>query len=75
MISLYRRPAAAILPGMRSAPSFDVEFLAETLDVPRDWKLVGYLCIGHPETDERVPALQHGRREHRRPSGEFVTER
>jgi 5,6-dimethylbenzimidazole synthase len=61
--------------GMGWVSILDPHDVAETLDVPRAWKLVGYFCIGYPETDERIPALEQAKWEHRRPSGEFVTER
>lgn len=32
--------------------------LARDLDVPQDWRLVGYLCIGLPETERDVPELE-----------------
>jgi 5,6-dimethylbenzimidazole synthase len=32
--------------------------LARDLDVPQDWRLVGYLCIGLPETEGDVPELE-----------------
>jgi 5,6-dimethylbenzimidazole synthase len=32
-----------------------------TLDVPEDWLLVAYLCIGYPEEEHIEPELQrHG---------------
>ncbi|MES2420885.1 MAG: 5,6-dimethylbenzimidazole synthase [Pseudomonadota bacterium] len=36
------------------------------LDVPETWYLVGYLCIGYPETDEVTPALERQGWEKRR---------
>ena len=32
--------------------------LTRDLDVPQGWRLVGYLCIGWPETADEVPELQ-----------------
>ncbi len=32
--------------------------LAETLDVPRAWSFVGYLCVGWPEEQNRTPELE-----------------
>lgn len=34
------------------------EAVTALLDVPPDWHLVGYLCIGFPETEEVVPELE-----------------
>lgn len=36
----------------------DPEAIKQSLDVPEDWSLVGYLCIGYPEEDTTEPALQ-----------------
>ena len=32
--------------------------VARALDVPGDWILVGYLCVGYPETLEQTPELE-----------------
>lgn len=32
--------------------------LARDLQAPDDWRLIGYLCIGHPETTDDQPELQ-----------------
>jgi len=32
--------------------------VAALLDVPPDWHLTGYLCIGYPESEEAVPELE-----------------
>ncbi len=32
--------------------------LAQDLDVPADWRFIGYLCIGWPEEDDTVPELE-----------------
>ncbi len=36
----------------------DPDRLARDLDVPPAWSLVGYLCLGWPETTEETPELQ-----------------
>lgn len=37
------------------------ETIAAILDVPETWRLVAYLCIGHPEEEHRDPELErHG---------------
>lgn len=37
------------------------EAVAAILDVPETWRLVAYLCIGHPEEEHRDPELErHG---------------
>ncbi|HSF64145.1 MAG TPA: 5,6-dimethylbenzimidazole synthase, partial [Paracoccaceae bacterium] len=42
--------------------------LARDLDAPRDWRLIGYLCIGWPETAAEVPELETAGWEHRAPA-------
>lgn len=37
------------------------------LDVPVGWRLVGYLCLGYPATEEGQPELEREGWEHRRP--------
>jgi 5,6-dimethylbenzimidazole synthase len=36
----------------------DSDRLALDLDVPADWRFIGYLCIGWPEEETTVPALE-----------------
>ncbi|MDM7932654.1 5,6-dimethylbenzimidazole synthase [Tabrizicola sp.] len=36
----------------------DPDLLAHDLDVPQDWRLIGYLCIGWPEAESLVPELE-----------------
>ncbi len=39
----------------------DPEEVARTLEVPEDWSLVAYLCIGYPEEEHLDPELErHG---------------
>lgn len=40
--------------------------VAEILDVPATWMLVGYLCLGYPATQENVPELEREGWERRR---------
>ncbi|MEO0772174.1 MAG: 5,6-dimethylbenzimidazole synthase [Pseudomonadota bacterium] len=36
----------------------DPDRLTRDLDVPEDWRLVGYLCVGWPEEDNETPELE-----------------
>ena len=36
------------------------------LDVPEDWKFIGYFCLGYPQTDDVVPDLERAGWEERR---------
>ena len=40
--------------------------LAQDLDVPADWRLVGYLCVGWPEEEHLTPELETAGWESRR---------
>lgn len=42
---------------------------AAALDVPADWRLIGYLCLGYPAAFDDQPALQRAGWEHRRGPG------
>lgn len=45
------------------------------LDVPPGWKLIGYFCLGYPETEDDTPELQRAAWEHRRPPESFLLQR
>ena len=53
----------------------DPEKIRETLDLPDDWQLVGYLCLGYPEGESDHPELEDKGWEERRASGEFLIRR
>ena len=36
----------------------DRDLLQRDLDVPTNWRFIGYLCIGWPEADDTVPELE-----------------
>ena len=41
--------------------------LNHLLDVPPNWRLVGYFCLGTPSEDGEIPELEQAGWEHRRP--------
>ncbi|MDG5495069.1 5,6-dimethylbenzimidazole synthase [Niveispirillum sp. BGYR6] len=45
----------------------DPDTVTALLDVPAGWRLVGYLCLGYPATEEGRPELEREGWEHRRP--------
>ncbi|HEY1795157.1 MAG TPA: 5,6-dimethylbenzimidazole synthase [Stellaceae bacterium] len=49
--------------------------VATILDVPGDWRLIGYFCLGYPEEPDDTPALERAGWEYRRPAGSFVIRR
>jgi len=44
--------------GMGWVSILDPERVSITLEVPADWRLVAYLCLGYPEEESTTPALQ-----------------
>jgi 5,6-dimethylbenzimidazole synthase len=36
------------------------------LDVPADWKFIGYFCLGYPQADDTIPELEQSGWERRR---------
>ena len=49
--------------------------VAEILDVPPAWTFIGHLCIGYPEEETDIPALQRQGWERRHPSAGTVIQR
>jgi 5,6-dimethylbenzimidazole synthase len=49
--------------------------VAEVLDVPEGWTLVGYLCLGYPVEEQPLPLLQQRGWESRRPLSDVVVYR
>jgi 5,6-dimethylbenzimidazole synthase len=49
--------------------------VAAVLDVPSDWKFIGYFCLGYPENEGVVPELERLGWEERRPPATFVIRR
>jgi 5,6-dimethylbenzimidazole synthase len=46
----------------------DRDRLTADLDVPANWRFIGYLCIGWPEEDDTVPELERAGWETRAPT-------
>ena len=40
--------------------------MAEILDVPPDWHLIGHLCLGYPGTETKIPELERAEWENRK---------
>lgn len=53
----------------------DAGSVAATLDVPAEWKFIGYFCIGYPEAEDNEPALQRAGWERRRLAQSFLIQR
>ncbi|MBC7799471.1 MAG: 5,6-dimethylbenzimidazole synthase, partial [Gemmatimonadaceae bacterium] len=44
--------------GMGWVSILDPAAVHAALDVPADWRLIGYFCLGYPDADDDVPALE-----------------
>jgi 5,6-dimethylbenzimidazole synthase len=52
--------------GMGWVSILEPRVVAAMLDVPADWKFIGYFCLGYPQSDENVPELERSGWERRR---------
>ena len=53
----------------------DPSAVAAALDVPQGWTLVGYFCLGYPQTEDETPELERLGWEQRRPARSAVIRR
>ena len=67
-ITLFWLAARAEGLGIGWVSIIDPEKLAQDLDVPPAWRLIGYLCVGWPEDDAKTPELERAGWEKRSPS-------
>ena len=61
--------------GMGWVSILDPVGVAETLEVPSDWKLIGYFCLGYAEAEDVRPVLERDGWERRRPNELFLLRR
>lgn len=61
--------------GMGWVSILDPAAVCAALDVPPDWRFIGYFCLGYAETDDNVPALERAGWEERRPAPELLIRR
>ncbi|HEX3503003.1 MAG TPA: threonine-phosphate decarboxylase CobD [Xanthobacteraceae bacterium] len=52
--------------GMGWVSILDPKAVSDILDVPGDWKFIGYFCLGYPQADDKVPELERAGWEYRR---------
>jgi 5,6-dimethylbenzimidazole synthase len=52
--------------GMGWVSILDAKAIAALLDVPADWKFIGYFCLGYPQADDTIPELEQSGWERRR---------
>jgi 5,6-dimethylbenzimidazole synthase len=53
----------------------DPDAIAQALDVPPAWRLIGYFCLGFPEQEHDIPELEAAGWEQRRAWDSFVLRR
>jgi 5,6-dimethylbenzimidazole synthase len=44
--------------GMGWVSILDPKAVAGLLDVPAEWKFIGYFCLGYPQADDTIPELE-----------------
>ncbi len=52
--------------GMGWVSILDPAAVAEILNVPAEWKFIGYFCLGYPQADDTIPELEQSGWEQRR---------
>ncbi|HEY2531468.1 MAG TPA: 5,6-dimethylbenzimidazole synthase [Xanthobacteraceae bacterium] len=52
--------------GMGWVSILDPKVVAAILDVPSEWKFIGYFCLGYAQADDTIPELEQSGWEHRR---------
>lgn len=67
-ITLFWLAARAEGLGLGWVSIIDPDRLAKDLDVPQSWRLIGYLCVGYPETASDTPELETAGWEDRSPA-------
>lgn len=61
--------------GMGWVSILDPAVVAAALDVPANWRLIGYFCIGYPDQEDDRPELEREGWERRRPSTDSILQR
>ena len=49
--------------------------VAKILDVPTDWRLIGYFCLGYPQAEDDRPELERVGWAERQPAESFIIRR
>ena len=61
--------------GMGWVSILDPGTVATILDVPAEWKFIGYFCLGYPQVDDTVPELEQAGWEQRRAPASIIIRR
>jgi 5,6-dimethylbenzimidazole synthase len=74
-ISMMWLSARAEGIGMGWVSILDPRRIAEILEVPGSWRLIGYFCLGYPADESDQPELQRAGWEYRRVPETFIVRR
>lgn len=61
--------------GMGWVSILDPKAIATQLDVPPEWKFIGYFCLGYPQADDTTPELERSGWEQRRLPASVIVRR
>ncbi len=61
--------------GMGWVSILDPDAVAALLNVPAQWKFIGYFCLGYPQTADTIPELEQSGWERRRLPSSFIVRR
>jgi 5,6-dimethylbenzimidazole synthase len=61
--------------GMGWVSILDPVMIARILDIPLDWRLIGYFCLGYPQAADDSPELERIGWEERQPTQDFIFRR
>jgi 5,6-dimethylbenzimidazole synthase len=61
--------------GMGWVSILDPQTVAAILEVPPEWKFIGYFCLGYPQADDTIPELEQSGWEQRRLSSSVIIRR
>jgi 5,6-dimethylbenzimidazole synthase len=61
--------------GMGWVSILDPAAVCAALEVPAEWRFIGYFCLGYPEAADNRPELESAGWEERRPAQEFLIRR
>jgi 5,6-dimethylbenzimidazole synthase len=61
--------------GMGWVSILDPAEIVATLELPAEWRFIGYFCLGYPQNEDDIPALERAAWERRRTGASFLLRR
>jgi 5,6-dimethylbenzimidazole synthase len=61
--------------GMGWVSILDPAMIAQILDIPADWRFIGYFCLGYPQAADDTPELERAGWEQRQAVKDFIFRR